>query len=293
MNDMDRSLALLGALLESMPPARAARFMDAAFPCNGWGQVAAELEKGTALSDLLDRDDLRAAERDGALPAALQALSPLDPETVSRKEQLRQWALLGLLLEEMPVPRALRLMVTVFHFNPWAELLHAAGRGEALSGALAGVPEEIAAAVRSGEADGSLPARLSALAFPAHDGSPRSALDDPEMFWIGSTDGFITRVNEILLEASRAGFARLRLGPPQAECVPVVGWREAGWLPLTELSPEEWQGVRRRLLVMARLPYWKREARSASFRSEFPGPTTGTLTETADGALSLELRGRA
>src|SRR4051812_31438262 len=120
-----------------------------------------------------------------------------------KAKQLRQWSLLGMLARRLPLVEALDFMDRGLSSDlvPWLKIRDDVASGASLSEAVAArcgadAPPELAAALRRGEADGSLLRELDHL-DQTTDGAPFETAEE--------TPAAVALVNQLLLDSSAKG----------------------------------------------------------------------------------------
>jgi|SRR5579859_3767286 len=165
------------------------------------------------------------------------------------RERVRQWSLLGVLLERLQLPDALDFMGTAFGTMAvdWFRLREGvAAGGSLLEIADEATPPEVLEALEAGEDDGRLPERLAHLA-PERESARTTQTRD---------EGVVPIVNHALIDALEQGASGmlLRKTPAgDAEWKILLG---DFWTPRTTHSAEEFAAMVRRFWILAGQPYW-------------------------------------
>lgn len=201
-----------------------------------------------------------------------------------KREQLRQWSLLGELLKTVRLLEALDFMASAFgkkHVD-WAliRIQAAAGRGllEIADDLANDAPMEVLDALEAGEGDGRLPERLFDL------------VPHPEAFASVFTqdEGAAPIVTQALREAIEQGASGILLS-----ALPAGGgeWKILlgdFWTPRTTHSAAEFSAMVRRVWIMAGQSYWAPKA--GVFRLRVHGATIEMrVTPDPKGGLGIEI----
>lgn len=215
--------------------------------------------------------------------------------------KIRQWRTLGVLLHRLSLADSLTILEHVYGSYQvyWRGLKWEVAVGGTLSAALERctklpLPPEIVAAVRAGEADGSLAKRLETLGgdrvWPLPDeieGSP-----DNEMVKV---------VNMMILDAGRLRAQSILLAPGRIREAPVqflVGdaWTPYALRPIDEsiedpLPSDATEIAVRMLLARVGIAYWEKGEASGTARLQDSTPLMGTMqvTRLADASVRVEL----